>query len=97
MSAVKRPGTWTEGTMRHHTSSAARRTKRINARRQAKGFSLLELTLVLAIIVAIEWNRDDQRKAKRRDRDAERTGDRELREYNEMLERIAERDRTAAR
>ena len=50
MSAVKRPGTWTEGTMRHHTSSAARRTKRINARRQAKGFSLLELTLVLAII-----------------------------------------------
>ena len=54
-------------------------------------------TLVLAIIVAIEWNRDDQRKAKRRDRDAERTGDRELREYNEMLERIAERDRTTAR
>lgn len=54
-------------------------------------------TLVLAIIVAIEWNRSDERKAKRRDRDAERTGDRELREYNEMLERIAARDRTAAR
>lgn len=49
-------------------------------------------TLALAIIVAVEWSRSDEKKAKRRDRDAERTGDRELREYNEMLARVAKRD-----
>ena len=47
---VKRPDTWTQGTMQHHTQSAAGQTKRSVKRRQAKGFSLLELTLVLAII-----------------------------------------------
>jgi prepilin-type N-terminal cleavage/methylation domain-containing protein len=36
--------------MQHHTQSAAGQTKRSVKRRQAKGFSLLELTLVLAII-----------------------------------------------
>lgn len=49
-------------------------------------------TLALAIIVAVEWSRSDEKKAKRRDRNAERTGDQELREYNEMLARVAQRD-----
>ena len=49
-------------------------------------------TIALAIIVSVEWSRSDEKKAKRRDRHADRTGDQELREYNEMLERIAARD-----
>jgi general secretion pathway protein G len=36
--------------MHHHTSMAAGRTERSGVRRLARGFSLLELTLVLAII-----------------------------------------------
>ena len=52
-------------------------------------------TLALAIIVAVEWNRSDMKKAKRRDRNADRTGDQELKAYNEMLERMAARDKAA--
>lgn len=48
-------------------------------------------SIMLAILVALEWSRSDERKAKRRDRDAERTGDRELNDYNAMLAQRAAR------
>ena len=49
-------------------------------------------TLALAIIVAFSWARDDERAARRRDRQVERAGDVEMDEYNAMLARIANRD-----
>lgn len=48
-------------------------------------------TLALAVLVAIQWTRDDERTARRRDRRT-RDGDTELDEYNAMLGRLAERD-----
>jgi putative copper resistance protein D len=42
-------------------------------------------TLTLAIIVAVMWSRDDERKSKRYDRKADRDGDEELADYNAML------------
>ncbi|MFK4791469.1 cytochrome c oxidase assembly protein [Microbacterium sp. ZW T5_56] len=49
-------------------------------------------TLIVAITVAIQWSRSDDRAQKRSDRHADRTGDQELAEYNERLARLAERD-----
>ncbi|MCH6230448.1 bifunctional copper resistance protein CopD/cytochrome c oxidase assembly protein [Microbacterium sp. CFH 31415] len=49
-------------------------------------------TLILAIIVAIQWSRSDARDQKRRDRHADRTGDAELEEYNARLAELAARD-----
>jgi len=49
-------------------------------------------TLILAITVAIQWSRSDERDQRRRDRHAERTGDAELEEYNARLAALAERD-----
>ena len=49
-------------------------------------------TLILALVVAIQWSRSDERMQKRRDRQADRTGDAELKEYNERLAQLAERD-----
>jgi putative copper resistance protein D len=43
-------------------------------------------TVILAVIVAIQWNRADTREAKRQDRAADRDGDAELAAYNAMLE-----------
>lgn len=55
-------------------------------------------TLILAITVAIQWSRSDERQQRRRDRHVDRVGDVELDEYNAELARIAERDaRVAAR
>lgn len=55
-------------------------------------------TLILAITVAIQWSRSDERQQKRRDRHVDRVGDLELDAYNEELARMAERDaRVAAR
>jgi cytochrome c oxidase assembly factor CtaG/putative copper export protein len=54
-------------------------------------------TLILAITVAIQWSRSDERIQKRRDRHADRTGDAELHEYNEQLAALAERDARATR
>ncbi|BDI24168.1 cytochrome c oxidase assembly protein [Herbiconiux sp. L3-i23] len=45
-------------------------------------------TLILAISVAIQWSRSDDRETKRRDRAADRTGDADLTQYNAMLERL---------
>ncbi len=49
-------------------------------------------TLALALIVAIQWSRSDDKEQKRKDRAADRSGDAELEAYNEMLRRQAMRD-----
>jgi cytochrome c oxidase assembly factor CtaG/putative copper export protein len=50
-------------------------------------------TIALAIIVAIQWGRSDDKETKRRDRNADRTGEAELTEYNDRLARLAAHDR----
>ncbi|MFT4052797.1 MAG: cytochrome c oxidase assembly protein [Microbacterium sp.] len=49
-------------------------------------------TLILAITVAIQWSRSDERLQRRSDRQADRTGDAELDAYNARLAALAERD-----
>jgi cytochrome c oxidase assembly factor CtaG/putative copper export protein len=49
-------------------------------------------TVVLAVLVAILWNRSDARDAKRGDRKADRDGDAELAAYNEMLAARSKRE-----
>lgn len=49
-------------------------------------------TLALAVLVAVQWTRDDERTARRRDRRVDREGDTELDEYNAMLARMARDD-----
>jgi putative copper resistance protein D len=49
-------------------------------------------TLVLAVIVAVQWMRRDATETRRLDRQADRDGDAELRAYNERLRRLRERD-----
>ncbi len=53
-------------------------------------------TLILAVTVAIQWSRSDERLQRNRDRHADRTGDAELAEYNAQLAAIAARDARAA-
>lgn len=53
-------------------------------------------TLILAIVVAIQWSRSDDRIQRRRDRHADRTGDAELEEYNARLAEMAARDARAS-
>ena len=45
--------------------------------------------VLLAIVVLIQWSRDDARETRRKDRQADRDDDAELRRYNAMLDRIA--------
>jgi cytochrome c oxidase assembly factor CtaG/putative copper export protein len=52
-------------------------------------------TLILAITVAIQWSRNDDRAQKRADRHADRTGDAELEAYNARLAELAARDARA--
>jgi putative copper resistance protein D len=54
-------------------------------------------TVLLAILVTWSWSRGDDREQKRRDRQADRDDDQELREYNEMLQRRADAERRAGR
>jgi cytochrome c oxidase assembly factor CtaG/putative copper export protein len=54
-------------------------------------------TLILAITVAIQWSRSDDRMQKRRDRQVDRVGDAELDAYNERLAAMAARDARAPR
>lgn len=49
-------------------------------------------TLGLALIVMLQWSRNDIKVQKRKDRAAERSGEAELHAYNEMLARQARRD-----
>jgi len=48
-------------------------------------------TVILAIVVAVQWSRSDDREAKRRDRAADRDGEAELAAYNAMLSKRARR------
>ncbi|MDO5492641.1 MAG: cytochrome c oxidase assembly protein [Nesterenkonia sp.] len=48
--------------------------------------------MLMAVIAAIQWSRDDTREMRRTDREADRTGDAELQDYNEMFAQMAERD-----
>ncbi len=45
-------------------------------------------TLILAVVVGFQWYRSEQRETVRRDRQADRDGDAELRAYNERLARL---------
>lgn len=49
-------------------------------------------TVALAITVAVQWARSDEKESRRRDRHADRTGDAELAEYNARLAAIADQD-----
>ncbi|MDQ0577297.1 bifunctional copper resistance protein CopD/cytochrome c oxidase assembly protein [Agromyces albus] len=49
-------------------------------------------TVALAITVAMQWARSDEKESRRRDRHADRTGDAELEAYNARLAAIAEHD-----
>jgi cytochrome c oxidase assembly factor CtaG/putative copper export protein len=49
-------------------------------------------TLVLAIIVAVQWSSSDARETRRKDRASDRSGNADVEEYNAMLQRMAERD-----
>ena len=50
-------------------------------------------TIALAIVVAVQWSRSDEKETRRRDRNADRTGEAELAEYNARLARLAAHDR----
>jgi cytochrome c oxidase assembly factor CtaG/putative copper export protein len=50
-------------------------------------------TIALAIYVAVQWSRTDDKETRRRDRNADRTNEAELTEYNDRLARLAVRDR----
>jgi putative copper resistance protein D len=49
-------------------------------------------TLVIAVVLSIQWARSDEREARRRDRQADRDNNAELRAYNDMLAGLAARD-----
>jgi len=49
-------------------------------------------TLIVMIVISIQWARSDDREAKRNDRQADRDGNTELNAYNDHLARLAERD-----
>ncbi|KAB1645097.1 cytochrome c oxidase assembly protein [Gulosibacter chungangensis] len=49
-------------------------------------------TVILALIVGLQWAKSDEKRAKREDRRAQRDHDAELKAYNEQLQRMAERD-----
>ena len=52
-------------------------------------------TVAVAITVAVQWSRSDEKESRRRDRHADRTGDAELEAYNARLAAIADHDRHA--
>jgi cytochrome c oxidase assembly factor CtaG/putative copper export protein len=49
-------------------------------------------TVALAITVAVQWSRSDEKESRRSDRHADRTGDAELAAYNARLAAIAKQD-----
>jgi putative copper resistance protein D len=50
-------------------------------------------SLIVLVAIAVQWARSDDRDAKRKDRQADRDDDAELRAYNERLSALAEQDR----
>jgi cytochrome c oxidase assembly factor CtaG/putative copper export protein len=51
-------------------------------------------TLLLTLVLGVQWSRSDDRDAKRYDRAADRDGDAELEEYNAMLAKLSGRSRS---
>ena len=49
-------------------------------------------TALLTVIVSVQWFKSDARDAKRLDRASDRTGNRDVEEYNQMLAKLAARD-----
>jgi cytochrome c oxidase assembly factor CtaG len=49
-------------------------------------------TIVLTLIVVWQWSRSDKRERKRLDRASDRSGNKDLSDYNEMLKRLGEVD-----
>ncbi len=54
-------------------------------------------SLIVLIVIAVQWARSDDREATRLDRQADRDDDAELRAYNERLAALSERDRAPGR
>jgi cytochrome c oxidase assembly factor CtaG/putative copper export protein len=54
-------------------------------------------TLVLAVLVAVQWFRRDEQETRRKDRQADRDGDAELNAYNEHLARLRRETERAER
>lgn len=53
--------------------------------------------LAAMVVLLVQWSRDDSRRARRLDRQAERDGGAELEAYNEQLRALERHDRTADR
>jgi cytochrome c oxidase assembly factor CtaG len=49
-------------------------------------------TLIVLIVIAVQWSRSDERESKRRDRRADQIGDLEMDAYNERLAALSARD-----
>jgi len=49
-------------------------------------------TIVLTLIVVWQWSRSDNRERKRLDRASDRSGNKDLTDYNEMFKRLSEAD-----
>jgi putative copper resistance protein D len=45
-------------------------------------------TIILTIIVSVQWFKSDNRDSKRLDRASDRSGNQDLADYNSMLDRI---------
>lgn len=46
---------------------------------------------ILTLLVSVQWSRSDAKEAKRKDRASDRAGNRDVEDYNQMLERLAAR------
>ncbi len=46
-------------------------------------------TIVIALIVVTQWSRSDDRERKRLDRASDRSGNRDLEDYNQMLDSLS--------
>jgi putative copper resistance protein D len=56
-------------------------------------WALAEIPSVLVmVVISIQWARNDDRESKRNDRQADRDGNAEMNAYNERLARLAEHD-----
>lgn len=49
-------------------------------------------TIVITLIVVTQWSRSDVKERRRLDRQSDRTGNKDLNDYNEMLKKLSERD-----
>lgn len=53
-------------------------------------------TVIVLIVIAVQWARSDERESTRRDRQVDRSGDLEMDAYNAHLARLAARDQSEA-